>query len=73
MSEQTKFVTAKEMSELFDKQLRISKTGCSVKCGNRIVAKSPVAAHEAGIYPEKFQQWLEDAERLCELWNGVGG
>lgn len=51
--------------------LRLSKSGYSLKVGwgdeKRIVASSPRLLHE--MPPAAQQQWLDDAERLCNGWN----
>jgi hypothetical protein len=47
--------------------LRISKSGCSLKLGwheKRIVASVP-----NGLVSNCNDQWLEDAQRLCDGWN----
>lgn len=54
-----------------ERKWRISKSGFSIKTGwsddKRIIALYP-----GGTGPmdrNKFNQWLEDAERICELHN----
>lgn len=50
--------------------LRISKSGYSVKVGwqeKRIIAKCPYELNDM----KGFQQWLEDAQRLCDGWNNT--
>lgn len=49
-----------------EQTLRISKSGYSIKVGwteKRIVANAPL---KDGMFTE---QWMEDAERLCDGWN----
>lgn len=54
-----------------DNELRLSKSGCSVKCGDRIIAKCPVWPAPGLIDSKKFDQWLADADKLIEGWNAV--
>lgn len=49
--------------------LRLSKSGCSVKCGDRIIAKCPVWPAPGPIDAKDFEQWLEDADKLIRGWN----
>jgi hypothetical protein len=49
---------------------RISASGYSIKTGwgdeKRIVALAPVDTHGNA---ERYQQWLEDAEHICDMHN----
>ena len=51
---------------------RVSMSGFSIKtgCGDekRIIAKYPYKA--SPVDTEKYQQWLNDAEKICEDHNG---
>ena len=53
---------------------RVSKSGYSIKTGwatdTRIVA-SYHNPHESPLDAKRFQQWLEDADRICELHNAM--
>lgn len=53
--------------------LRLSKSGYSLRVGwgdeKRIVATCPGTSQTQHADPEIFQQWMLDAERLCNGWN----
>lgn len=53
------------------RKYRISMSGYSIKTGwgdeKRIVAKYPGKSNP--LDEKAFQQWLNDAERICELYN----
>lgn len=61
---------SKTHEKLFAEQenvLRLSKSGCSLKVGwseKRIVASLP-----GNDIKNCNQQWIDDAERLCDGWN----
>lgn len=50
---------------------RISKSGYSIKTGwadeKKIVAKCPVEASDGAA----FNEWLENAEKICDLYNAT--
>jgi hypothetical protein len=56
-----------------DRHYRISKSGYSIKTGwadnSRIVAKYPGSV--SPLDGEQFEQWLEDAEQICQLQNAA--
>lgn len=53
------------------RKYRVSMSGFSIKTGwgveKRIVALYPGKLHPVDV--KVFQQWLDDAERICELYN----
>lgn len=53
---------------------RVSKSGYSVKTGwaddSRIVC-SYHNPHERPLDAVRFQQWIDDAERMCDLYNAA--
>lgn len=60
-------LSSSEVDADSDDCLRISKSGCSLKVGwqdKRIVASVP-----HGLVGNCNEQWLEDAQRLCDGWN----
>lgn len=52
---------------------RVSKSGYSIKTGWATGARmvAAYAGRETPLDPEKFQLWLDDAERICELHNAT--
>ena len=64
-------MTAKEMREIWETELRISKSGYSVKCGDRIVAQFHLARKP--FTSAEFKQWMDDADKLCDGWNALFG
>lgn len=57
-----------------DKHLRISRSGLSLNIGwsdeKRVVASCPVSLGKIVEQDGKaYKQWLEDAEKICRLWN----
>jgi hypothetical protein len=57
------------------RKYRISMSGFSIKTGwgdeKRIVAKYPGAA--SPLDKQRYEAWLEDAERICEQYNTALG
>lgn len=55
------------------RKYRISMSGYSIKTGwsdeKRIVAKYPGTVTPLDV--KAFQQWLDDAKRICELYNAA--
>jgi hypothetical protein len=52
---------------------RLSKSGFSIKTGwaddKKVIAKYPGTI--APLDSNQFQEWMENAERICELYNAA--
>lgn len=54
---------------------RVSHSGHSIKCGYlgevRIVCEFPGSRLPGKLDGKRFEQWLEDAQRICDLHNAT--
>lgn len=54
---------------------RVSHSGYSIKCGwsdnVRIVCQYPGSSEPGKLDGARFEQWLTDAEHICELHNAA--
>ena len=61
------------MTDVIESELhwRVSKSGYSIKCGWSDSARIVCAYHNTTgkLDPKRFEQWLKDAEQICELHN----
>jgi len=57
-----------------DRKWRISKSGYSIKTGWGDSSRIVMAYHaplESPLDAVRFQQWIDDAEKVCELYNAT--
>ena len=56
-----------------ERKWRISKSGFSIKTGwsgdKRIIAQ--YSGLSSPLDEKRFQQWLDDAEKICDLYNAA--
>lgn len=52
-------------------ELRLSRSGYSLKCGERIVARCTMKPGDFDPGGERFSRWLADADKLIDGWNAI--